>query len=1173
MTDPNSISQSSFGDGSQNIAQNSGLAIAKVEQVILRFHISPQKIRTLDRFWKSWSQDTKPPFSPDLVIGGREKDRDRVISWLRGNPDVLTLQGESQKEVSAFLASVVQGLEPEERTKILDRAVVINCETSWQHLIESTDPLILIIELADPEGLGQAVQNGHHVFVPSNRLSSDRENLLPRIVHDAAEKALRGMGLNRNKSHSYATLARRSLSALRRKLAIAKNIQQPAWAKPSEARVLLTPLLVSNWDDSCKGDRAILARLSGLTYADIQDHLVRWANESDAPVRRVGDVWMIASPEDAWILVARYFTDDDLKRFEEVAVEVLSELNPAFELPPEERMRAAIDGKVLTRSNWLREGILEMLALMATLSPDISFHANRSGEDVASRIAWQLMEQAKDNPILWASLSDKLPLIAEAAPEILLSAIEEGLTGEKPVLISLFQDRSSHSALSSPHTGLLWALELLAFCPDYLSRVTLSFARLTRLDPGGKLSNRPGSSLKTIFLWWLYLHPQAKAFLPDCLQIIDTIYKREPDIAWDLSMSLLSYHLSWTERKTRWRDWVTETSLTLIIQDWMDASDAILEKLIANAGVNIDRWCSLIDRARSMNANQKNVMVDALAILKPHKFSFEERVQISDCLRQEIFNYRESSSVETQLLLEKFKLSASFSGEGNQISDDSNNEAIDYQECPNSLWSMSIENIQRLEAILKQLEPDDLVYSHRELFKYCVELPGKHDLSGDERDKIAENLRLEALREILNLKGWDGVIQLAQQVQTPRFVGVALAQTQLLPIDLNLFLSENLGSSDIWRHELASSYIRCNAYERGELWIDACLKDNLSLWSTEGYGKFLLCLPFNLCLLDRLDAANSETQSYFWRNVERVEFLGVERTEWVLTKLLEFGRPHLAVTKIAWVLKENPELFSLDRIAEVLEASVKTEPSKGFDRTLFPHNSAELLDYLEKTEFSRDRLATLELWYLQIHTHSRSPRILFDDLSKNPEFFVEALQCISHAENQTEANGHDEPPNRSLAELVWHLLERWKQLPGILEDGTVDENALKSWVVKVRELAAERDRRHIADRYIGYRFSFSPADPDGAWPHRVVRDLIELANSTVKDSWRTQIYNNRGVTSRSSTDGGEQERVIAEKYEKDAKQIGNQWPRTATILRKLAKEYSGEASKEDVNAELIQDFW
>jgi hypothetical protein len=281
------------------------------------------------------------------------------------------LQGESQKEVTAFFAAVVQGLEPEERAKVLSHVVVINCETSWQNLIESSDPLILIVELGEVDGIGTAIQNGHHVFVSCDRLSSDHKNLLPRIVHDAAEKALQGMGLDRNKAHSYATLARRSLSALRRKLAIAKNIQQPAWAKPGEAHVLLAPLLLSAWRDSCEGDRKVLERLSGQSYDAIQTHLVRWANEPDAPVRRIGDVWMIASQEDAWILMARYFTNDYLQRFEDVAVEVLLELNPAFELPPEERMTAAIYGKVLTRSNWLREGILEMLALMATLSSDI----------------------------------------------------------------------------------------------------------------------------------------------------------------------------------------------------------------------------------------------------------------------------------------------------------------------------------------------------------------------------------------------------------------------------------------------------------------------------------------------------------------------------------------------------------------------------------------------------------------------------------------------------------------------------------------------------------------------------------------------------------------------------------------------------------------------------------
>ncbi len=1178
MTDPTSISQSSFGEGSQNIALNPGVAIAKVEQLIQHFHISPQKIRTLDRFWKSWSQDTKPPFSPDLVIGGREKNRDRAIDWLRGSPDVLTLQGESQKEVSAFLAAVVQGLEPEERANILDRAVVIDCETSWQHLIESTDPMILIVELGEPEGIGTAIKNGHHVFVPSDRVSSDRANLLPRIVRSAAEKALHGMGLNRNKVHRYATLARRSLSALRRELAIAKNIQQPAWAKPNEAQALLAPLLISTWNDSCNGDRKVLEQLSGKSYKAIQTLLVRWVNEPDAPIRKVGDIWTIASQEDAWILIARYFTDDDLKRFEDVAIDVLSELDPAFELPSKQRLMADVYGKVLSRSNSLRNGILEMLALMATLSSNISLSTNRSGEDVASRIVLRLMEQAKANPLLWASLASKLPLLAEAAPEILLDAIEKGLSGENPILVSLFQEKTSLLALSSPHTGLLWALETLALNPDCLTRAALLLARLTRLDPGGNLGNRPVDSLNHIFALWMYFHPKPNSHLQEQLQLIDIIHKSEPDIAWNLLMSLLPYsHLSWTERKTRWRDWAPNTYKTTIDRECIDTNDSILWKSISKAGIKASRWCNLI-AARYLNSNQKDLLITALELLQPCEFSLEDRAIIFDCLHDAIFHYRKNMGISSLQNL------------------------IPYP----SIQHPPISIIERFESISARFKPQDPIYHYCWLFQDYIELPGNHDISLEEENRIVDGLRLEVLQEILNSQGWNGVLQLAQQVQEPSVVGVALAEAQLLPIDLNLFLKDNFGSFELWRHKLARSYVGSNAYNQGERWIDSCVQDNLQSWSAEEYGKFLLCLPFNLCLLERLDKANLETQSYFWSHVERVEFIGVERTDWVLTKLLEVGRPHLAVTRISWVLRNNPELFSPKRIAEVLKASVRTKPGQDYNPALFSYQSAKLMNYLEKTDLSRDRLANLEWAYFHIHNQYRRPRILFENLANKPDFFVGIIQYISCPENKlaTEDSDKKDESNPDVAKLIWYLLEEWKQLPGVsrdlplntvpliwlllreinpivgilllnkfLEIGSVDTEALKSWVLRVRELAAKCDRINITDRYVGCALAFSLIDPDGAWPHKVVRDLIELANPVINDSWQTQIFNNRGITFRSLTDGGKQERILAEKYMKDAKQIGNQWPQTAAILRKIANEYSQEASREDVSAELIQDFW
>ncbi len=147
-------------------------------------------------------------------------------------------------------------------------------------------------------------------------------------------------------------------------------------------------------------------------------------------------------------------------------------------------------------------------------------------------------------------------------------------------------------------------------------------------------------------------------------------------------------------------------------------------------------------------------------------------------------------------------------------------------------------------------------------------------------------------------------------------------------------------------------------------------------------------------------------------------------------------------------------------------------------------------------------------------------------------------------------------------------------MPGIQEDGAVDVETFRKWVMRARELAAACNQREIADIYIGKAFAFSPSDPDGAWPHHCVRDIIEeLANPDVEEAWRTQIMNNRGITVRLPTDGGEQERALAVRYDSDVQQIGDLWPRTATNLRRIAERYRSHGMQEDTQAELTQDFW
>ncbi len=56
----------------------------------------------------------------------------------------------------------------------------------------------------------------------------------------------------------------------------------------------LPKLLVSAWEGSSDGDRIVLSKLVNMPDENLQNHLVRWVNESDPPLRRVNDIWAIA---------------------------------------------------------------------------------------------------------------------------------------------------------------------------------------------------------------------------------------------------------------------------------------------------------------------------------------------------------------------------------------------------------------------------------------------------------------------------------------------------------------------------------------------------------------------------------------------------------------------------------------------------------------------------------------------------------------------------------------------------------------------------------------------------------------------------------------------------------------------------------------------------------------
>jgi hypothetical protein len=321
--------------------------------------------------------------------------------------------------------------------------------------------------------------------------------MLARPTHQMFADALRRMNLQEEEAERSARACGRSVTILQRQRAHA-NSERPRWVDRTTISHLFPALLAGRWNDRSEADRQILCRLANSPdYDSVIGQLHPFLLVDEPPIQRVDELWTLTAPVDAFQLIARHLTKIPLDHFKDAFREVFGTIDPKVEIPPDQWLYYDIKGE-RGHSAWLRSGMAEILLLIAERGADANLTSVTSPRAYAEELFRGLPGLNEDWRIL-ASLRDVYPLLMEAAPRPLLDSLERLLEARPDDLRRLFVEGGTFGS-DSMHTRLLWGLETLAWSPEYLPQVALHLATLARLDPGGRLSNRPINSLRGIFL-------------------------------------------------------------------------------------------------------------------------------------------------------------------------------------------------------------------------------------------------------------------------------------------------------------------------------------------------------------------------------------------------------------------------------------------------------------------------------------------------------------------------------------------------------------------------------------------------------------------------------------------------------------------------------------------------
>ena len=135
-------------------------------------------------------------------------------------------------------------------------------------------------------------------------------------------------------------------------------------------------------------------------------------------------------------------------------------------------------------------------------------------------------------------------------------------------------------------------------------------------------------------------------------------------------------------------------------------------------------------------------------------------------------------------------------------------------------------------------------------------------------------------------------------------------------------------------------------------------------------------------------------------------------------------------------------------------------------------------------------------------------------------------------------------------------------------DGAIDAAALNEWYDAARAELGSARRLGVGLRHIGQALTGAPPDRDGPWPPLVIRDLLERVRDTeLERGVFLGLVNERGFMTRGLEDGGAQELDLATRFRAEADAYASQWPRTAAILRQVAKSLENDARRNEDEAE------
>lgn len=864
-----------------------------------------------------------------------------------------------------------------------------------------------------------------------------------------------------------------------------------------------TIAVIGAWREDNTYDRKAVEKISGISYSEFESKARNMLSQNSDYLKLVNGNWQVMHKEELLSQCKGLIFDDFISRLFEMVKNVLAQNSKRVMSKTPYYISS---GSEYDNSYELRSSLVKSICWVRENLKDLPNCNHNKADGYMICLVRDLLKNAEWTT--WASLRDCLQDLAQLAPEEFLDRIEWHVLNKKQEMLCLFPQKNSDLFGSNNYISeLLWALETLAWSPDYLIKSICTLGLLEALPyERTNWANTPINSIVSILLPWC---PQTLADFEKRKNALKSLRNDNPEIFWKVLNKLLPNKTTSTTGNPK------PQYMSLSIPE---------DVKVTNAEVR-ECYSYLLELAVEIVHEETEKQLD---LVDQIEYMYEQTLSsYLDCLEKNLETYTQEFAFTLWMKLRERLLIIK-----------PTEKMVIYGQ------------LGRINHLIDDLEPDDKRLKYRELYlskRYIFE----SDNYATTWERI-ENEKATAIRDIFERFGAEETEQFGYSVKNLYDVasklGHSLSENELSDL-INLCSLEKI--SQEFTVSCISTFVLKNS-------ADSLLNTSLCNMDEKFILHILTGIPFSMRLLNVIEKLLFDDSAYW--ECARMPFLcrdnETEELKLIVDKLKACKR-YVTATNIVG-RSDFKSTISAEYIYNLLKLA-GTEESIGSE-TLDDYAVQKIIGWLQNQEcIDLNARSDIEFIYLPVlgEYSETQPRALNTRLSLYPDYFCSMVELYykKHSEEK-----HEVELNKGLSERLFKILFNYSITPGVDWNGVFSKAEFKKWMDYVKVWSEANDRYAVTMHTVGSGLSFAKLDEDKLPEITIIEELNKPENNELRRGYYLGVINQRGV--HLVDPEGKPEMELSEDYMERANIAESKgYARYADVLRNISAEYAREAER------------